>query len=75
MDWLKLKSHHAKMLVDPSTGEIALVPKSIAFASLDQQAFNRLFDRFIYVTCSEIIPGLDNKLLRKSVEEMIGSTQ
>lgn len=71
MDWLKLKSRHAKMLVDPSTGEIALVPRSIAFGSLDQQSFNRLFDRFIYVTCSEIIPGVEQKALRKAIEEMM----
>jgi hypothetical protein len=71
MEWLKLKARHAKMLVDPGTGEIALVPKSIAFASLDQQAFSRLFDRFIYVTCNEIIPGVEQKALRKAIEEMV----
>lgn len=71
MVWLKLKSRHAKLLTDPETGEVALVPKSIAFASLPQEGFNRIFNRMIYVTMTEIIPGIDEKALRASVEEMI----
>ncbi len=71
MDWLKYKAHHFKFIINPTTGECMMRAKSIAFESLSQEMFNRIFDRYVYVTCTEIIPGLDNKALRKSVEEMV----
>lgn len=75
MEWLKYKAHHFKWITDPTTGECVAKTKSIAFESLSQELFNRIFNRYVYVTCSEIIPGLDNTALRKSVEEMVnGST-
>ena len=72
MDWLKIKSRHVKMLQDPRTGQVAIIPKSIAFASLSQQDFARIFDRMIYVTCNEIIPGLDEGSLRAEIESVVG---
>lgn len=72
MDWLKIKARHVKFLQDPRTGQVAIVPKSIAFASLSQDAFARVFNRMIYITCSEIIPGLDEGKLRGEIEAMVG---
>lgn len=72
MDWLKIKCRHVKYITDPKTGEVAIIPKSIAFASLSQDAFNRLFNRMIFVTTSEIIPGLTEKSLRAELLEMVG---
>lgn len=72
MAWLKIKSRHVRMLQDPRTGQVAIVPKSIAFASLSQQDFSRIFDRMIYVTCTEILPGLDEGALRSEIEAAVG---
>lgn len=72
MDWLKIKARHVKIIQEPFTQQVAIVPKSIAFASLSQQAFKRVLDRMIYVTCSEIIPGLDEGTLRGELEAMCG---
>lgn len=70
MDYLKLKARHAKLIVDGS-GVVTLVPKSISFASLDQQGFARLLNRMIYVICSEIVPGLEESKLRAEIESMV----
>lgn len=71
MEWLKLKARHAKLIVDPETGELMLLPKHINFASLSQEAFNRLYERFLYVTCHEILPGVEQKALLKAIEELV----
>lgn len=72
MDWLKIKARHVKIIQDPATEQIAIIPKSIAFASLSQQAFKRVLDRMIFITCAEIIPGLDEGDLRGELEAMCG---
>lgn len=73
MDWLKIKARHVKMLQDPRTQQVAIIPKSIAFASLSQDAFKRVFDRMVYVVCSDIIPGLKESDLRREIEKMVGA--
>lgn len=73
MDWLKIKARHVRMLQDPRTGQVAIVPKSIAFASLSQQNFSRVFNRMVYVTTTEIIPGLKESDLRREIEAMTGA--
>lgn len=70
MDFLKIKSRHVKIVQNPGTGHVFLVPKSIAFASVDQAAFNRLFNRMVWVVCNEIVPGLDEGQLRDEIESM-----
>lgn len=72
MDWLKIKSRHVRMITDPRSGNVAIVPKSIAFASLDQAGFARLLNRMIYVTTTEIIPGLEESSLRPELEAIVG---
>jgi hypothetical protein len=72
MDWLKIKSRHVRMIHDPLRGTTAIVPKSIAFASLDQVGFARLLNRMIYVTTTEIIPGLEAGALRAELESIVG---
>lgn len=73
MDWLKLKARHVKIIQDPRTQQVAIIPKSIAFASLSQDAFKRVFDRMVYVVCAEIIPGLDEGKLRAEIAAMVGA--
>jgi hypothetical protein len=71
MDWLKIKARHVKMITDPRTGNVAIIPKSIAFASLSQDAFKRVLDRMIYVTVTEIVPGMDEGKLRAEISAMV----
>ncbi len=73
MEWLKIKARHVKYLQDPRTKMVAIVPKSIAFASLSQDAFKRVFDRMVYITTTEIIPGLKESDLRREIENMVGA--
>jgi hypothetical protein len=72
MDWLKIKARHVRMLQNPRTKQVAIIPKSIAFASLSQDAFNRIFNRMVWVVCNEIIPGLQEGSLRAELEAMVG---
>lgn len=73
MAWLKIKARHVTMLQNPRTGQVAIIPKSIAFASLGQAAFARVFNRMVYVTCTEIIAGLKEGDLRAEIERMVGA--
>jgi hypothetical protein len=73
MDWLKIKARHVKIIQNPKTGQVVIIPKSIAFASLSQDAFKRVLDRMIYVTVTEVIPGLDEGKLRAEIMAMVGS--
>ena len=70
MEYLKIKSRHVRLVHDPRTGQLHILPKSINFASLDQIAFSRIFDRMVYVVCSEIMPGLSESDLRREIDEM-----
>lgn len=72
MEWLKLKARHVRFVVDHRSGETLIIPKSIRFASVDQQTFSRIFNRMVYVTVTEIIPGLDEGALRSEIEQMVG---
>lgn len=72
MDWLKIKARHVRMITDPLRGTVAIVPKSISFASLDQAGFARVLNRMIYVTTTEIIPGLEENSLRAELEAIVG---
>ena len=72
MDWLKIKARHVRMIHDPRTGKTAIIPKSIAFQSLDQEGFRRVLDRMIYVTITDIIPGLEETALRAELEAIVG---
>lgn len=71
MDFLKIKARHVKYITDPRTGKIEIIPKSIAFASLSQDAFDRVFRRMVYVTCAEIVPGLEEEKLRAEIMNMV----
>lgn len=55
---LKLLAGHADPIVNKATGETYLVPKSISFSSMDEDAFQALWARVVPKVCTEIIPGL-----------------
>lgn len=72
MDWLKIKSRHVRMIHDPRSGNVVIVPKSIAFASLSQAGFARVLNRMIFVTTTDIIPGMEESALRAELESIVG---
>ncbi len=72
MDLLKIKARHVRYIHDHYHGETRIVPKSIRFASLDQQKFSRLFNRMIHIVITEILPGMNEGELRTEIENMVG---
>ena len=75
MSWLKINARHVRYIHDHSNGETQIIPKSIRFAALDQMGFDRIFKRMVYVTVTEIIPGIDEAALRAEIESMVGIDQ
>lgn len=71
MDFLKIKARHVSYLVDPKTGEIYIRPRSISFGSCQQAVFNRILNRMIWAVVTDIVPGLDESLLRDEIEDMV----
>lgn len=51
-DMLKIETGHCDIVRSKKYGEVRL-PKSIAFASMDQSAFNEFFERCVIVIYSE----------------------
>lgn len=70
MDWLLIQARHVRYIYDPRTKRATVLPKSIAWASLSQDAFSRVFNRVIYIVVSRIIPGLKESDLRREIESM-----
>lgn len=71
MALLKIKARHVRWMSDPQTGSMWPVPQSISFASLSQEQFGRLFDRFVWIICNELVPGIDEDDLRREVLELV----
>lgn len=70
MNYLKIKGRHIDNVID-GDGEVHVIPRSIAFASCSQAKFNRIFDRFIHVIVTDIVPGLDSQKLREEVLALV----
>lgn len=73
MDVLCEMTRHVKMVVNPVSGHAFMVRKSIS--ALDGAAFSRLLNRMVYVTVTEIVPGLDEGQLRDEIEAMIAGNR
>lgn len=71
MDWMLIKARHVRTIQDTNNGELIVMPKSIRWASLGQDAFNRIHNRMIHVVTTQIIPGLDEGALRAEIEALI----
>lgn len=73
MDELKIRARHVKYLVNPTTGEVRIVPKSLT--KMDGAALNRLANRMVHVICRDIVPGLDESALRAEIVSMIAGPE
>lgn len=73
MDYLLIRSRHVKYLTNPMTGDVQIVPKSIALASMKQEEFDRLFKRLTHIVLTEIMPGVSEGELKSEIHQMIGA--
>lgn len=70
INFLCTKARYMKFVVDPNTGEVELKRKSLSRVSAE--TLRRLTDRMVYITCSEIIPGLSEEALKGELAKMVG---
>lgn len=57
-------------VVDKATGEVLaeiIKPRSISFAAMSDDEFREFVDRCIKIICEEMVPGLDDAVLREEV--------
>lgn len=59
MSYLKLKTGMVKAI--EWRGRSRLIFRSVSFASMSQQQFSRVSDRWLYIISTELIPGVDPK--------------
>lgn len=57
-------------VVDKATGEVLaeiIKPRSISFAAMSDDEFRAFVERCIRIICEEMVPGLDDAVLREEV--------
>src|SRR5215469_5223140 len=66
MQYLLKKAKHVRYVANQHKNgvEVEVIVKSIRFASMDQTAFDRLFNRMTYIVTSEILPDMPDGELR-----------
>lgn len=74
MNYLLLKAKHVRYVtnVHREGTEITPIVKSIRFASMDQTAFDRLFNRLVFIVTSDVLPDVPDGVLREEIEKMAG---
>lgn len=70
MDDLKRRARFAKLVQDPKTKKWEFVTKSLKRLSNEQ--LQRLVNRITHIVVTDIIPGIDQKALRRELEDMVG---
>jgi len=70
-EMLRVAAGHCDTMITPE-GMTVKVPRSIAFAKMDQTQFNSFKDQVIRIVCEHLIPGMDEGKLRAQLEEMVG---
>ena len=69
---LKLATGHVETFVDCQTGQSVMVPKSIAFESMDQTEFNKFFDDAVSVIATRWMPpGSTAEEVRMELLELV----
>lgn len=56
---VKLASGHADPLLDPTTGQVLMIPRSVSYESMDQDEFNDWYQRAIDGVLEHILPQMD----------------
>ena len=66
---VKVALGHCNYVVSKGGHRIA-IPKSIAFGTMDQAAFNAFWDKFCTLVETKIIPGMKREDLERELREM-----
>ena len=69
---VKIATGH-RQRIEMGNGMVAFIPKSIAFAKMDQTAFSDFYERVCDLIASKILPGISKGDLKREVEIMIGA--
>lgn len=74
---LKFRVGHVEKqnIVDRQSGEViaeVVTPKSISFGAMDDTQFRTFYNRCIDVICREMVPGLNDSVLRDEVLKAVG---
>lgn len=68
---IKLAAGYFDPYVDPTTGQMTKVPHSIAFESMEQDAFNHFFSEAVTAICSVILPKLDEATAYRLIDQIV----
>lgn len=68
---LKLVTGHFDLVVDPKSGQIVQVPKSISYERMDQDEFERFYSQAIDAVLQYILPQMDKALMDRLVDMVI----
>lgn len=71
--FLKIRTGHAIQIVNKATGDIYEIPDSIAFDSIDEPAFEAIWQRAVQVVCEEVLPGVTRPEVEHEVLRLIGA--
>jgi hypothetical protein len=69
--FLKIKAGHCTPIVAKSSGEVFLIPDSISFDTLDEQAFNDVWNRVVQVVSEDIL-GTGVPEIEAEIERIVG---
>jgi hypothetical protein len=67
---VKLVTGHCEPFIDPMTGELTQLPKSIAYEAMDQDEFNEFYSAAIDGVLCHILPQID-KVQAERLMDMI----
>ena len=68
---VKIGCGHVDEFIMPDTGEVAFVPKSIAFESLASAEFRVVMDAAIELICTRWLAGADKAMIRAQIEAVL----
>ncbi len=68
---LKIAAGYSTRVALPS-GEVAFIPRSISFSNMDQDEFNKFYEKVSDIIAKQFLPGVTSDELRDEVSSMIG---
>jgi hypothetical protein len=68
---VKLVTGHADPFIDPSTGELMQLPRSIAYDAMEQDEFDRFYELAIDGVLRHILPGMDEATADRLLEMIV----
>jgi hypothetical protein len=71
VDFIKIKTGHVRTVIDPETGHVFMVPKSIAVDEMDNAEFRPWFDQAVQFICETLLARQDWAWLRHEIEQAV----